>query len=172
MPYLSYDAAESNDARRKAIKRKRNYLKAEGDKAEGDKADGPSTITKRGPEEEVDPKFFGSSLIKLYLKHRTDSNAEEWDGADLHVRRTLDQFFYGTEEDTKDRDESQVVYEYTKIHEQDMPSSKDGPIFMMVDQLWLWVLQDAAIRRSSLFLSGALLYNDLSNRCHLLPEYV
>jgi ankyrin repeat protein/Mg2+ and Co2+ transporter CorA len=54
----------------------------------------------------------------------------------LHVRRTLDQFFYHNI-DTQSRDCDQVVYRYqTKGgHEQDV-----DPKIFMVDQLWMWTL--------------------------------
>lgn len=50
----------------------------------------------------------------------------------LQPRRTLDQYFYSHLDSTADRDSDQVVYRYTRDHEQ--------PKLFMVDQLWLWVL--------------------------------
>jgi hypothetical protein len=84
----------------------------------------------------LDP-YIGARLIEEYLHHDSD----------LHVRRTLDQFFYDYEEDTDARDTDQVVYNYTNEHLADMPGLNKKPILIMVDQLWLWVLQDAVIRR-------------------------
>ncbi|KAJ4337606.1 hypothetical protein N0V87_004562 [Didymella glomerata] len=54
----------------------------------------------------------------------------------LHVRRTLDQFFYHNI-DTQSRDRDQVVYRY-----QCKSSHHDhiDPKIFMVDQLWMWVL--------------------------------
>ncbi|KAL9110589.1 MAG: hypothetical protein Q9227_004947 [Pyrenula ochraceoflavens] len=55
----------------------------------------------------------------------------------LHVRRTLDQFFYhGIDTDRRDRD--QVVYRYCKEQNQE-------PKVFMVDQLWLWILGNGLI---------------------------
>jgi hypothetical protein len=53
----------------------------------------------------------------------------------LHLRRTLDQFFYTNIRDTSDRDHDQVLSKYGP------EGDKVGfrPI-LMVDQLWLWVL--------------------------------
>jgi hypothetical protein len=53
----------------------------------------------------------------------------------LHVRRTLDQFSYYTlpKEKIRARDLDQVVWRYTK-------ENKD-PLLLMVDQLWLWVIE-------------------------------
>ncbi|RYP15968.1 hypothetical protein DL765_005408 [Monosporascus sp. GIB2] len=54
----------------------------------------------------------------------------------LHIRRTLDQYYFVTLEDTSQRDKDQVVYRgtrtgYTRV--------------VMVDQLWLWILDDNTI---------------------------
>ncbi|KNG47170.1 ankyrin repeat-containing protein [Stemphylium lycopersici] len=54
----------------------------------------------------------------------------------LHVRRTLDQFFYHNI-DTQSRDRDQVVYRY-QCKSND-PQHVDPKIFM-VDQLWMWTL--------------------------------
>jgi ankyrin repeat protein/Mg2+ and Co2+ transporter CorA len=65
-------------------------------------------------------------LIDAHLSSSTTS---------LHVRRTLDQFFYPNI-DTKSRDEDQVVFRYqTKS-----PGMGSDPKIFMVDQLWMWVL--------------------------------
>lgn len=50
----------------------------------------------------------------------------------LHIRRTLDQFYYHAIS-TEARDEDQVVYRFTR------KKKKEKKVFM-VDQLWLWVL--------------------------------
>ena len=50
----------------------------------------------------------------------------------LHIRRTLDQFYYHAIS-TEDRDTDQVVYRYTR------DKGKERKVFM-VDQLWLWIL--------------------------------
>ncbi|EME89136.1 uncharacterized protein MYCFIDRAFT_206237 [Pseudocercospora fijiensis CIRAD86] len=54
----------------------------------------------------------------------------------LHVRRTLDQFFYHNI-DTHSRDCDQVVYRFQKKNKKD--EDVDPKIFM-VDQLWMWIL--------------------------------
>ncbi|KAJ5767325.1 uncharacterized protein N7511_004941 [Penicillium nucicola] len=65
-------------------------------------------------------------LIDAHLSSSTTS---------LHVRRTLDQFFYPNI-DTKSRDQDQVVYRYqTKS-----PGMGHDPKIFMVDQLWMWIL--------------------------------
>jgi Mg2+ and Co2+ transporter CorA len=57
-------------------------------------------------------------------------------GSFLHLRRTLDQFFYHNI-DTQMRDADQVVYRYQKRHQDEL--SGDPKIFM-VDQLWMWII--------------------------------
>ena len=54
----------------------------------------------------------------------------------LHVRRTLDQFFYHNI-NTESRDEDQVVYRYQCKASHGSPVD---PKIFMVDQLWMWVL--------------------------------
>lgn len=50
----------------------------------------------------------------------------------LHIRRTLDQYYYHAIS-TEDRDTDQVVYRYTR------DKGKEKKLYM-VDQLWLWIL--------------------------------
>lgn len=63
------------------------------------------------------------ALIKGYLNHK------------LHVRRTLDQFYYSMLNTWK-RDGDQVVYRYARSKG---ALERDVKI-LMVDQLWLWVI--------------------------------
>ncbi|RYP20955.1 hypothetical protein DL765_002492 [Monosporascus sp. GIB2] len=62
--------------------------------------------------------------------------------APLHIRRTLDQYYFVTLDDTSERDKDQVVYRGTKAG-QSLPS--DTTRVVMVDQLWLWILDDTLI---------------------------
>ncbi|CBY00910.1 hypothetical protein IAQ61_011813 [Plenodomus lingam] len=66
----------------------------------------------------------------LLRAHLTSSQAS------LHVRRTLDQFFYHNI-DTQSRDRDQVVYRYQ--NKSSGQRNGDEKIFM-VDTLWLWTL--------------------------------
>lgn len=78
----------------------------------------------------------------------------------LHPRRTLDQSYYGTLKDTATRDRDQVVYRATTPVGHDCRENidKDGrwrkckqcqedsrkvPRLIMVDQLWLWILDES-----------------------------
>lgn len=51
---------------------------------------------------------------------------------DIHIRRTLDQFSLWFQDDTLTRDRDQVIYRET-YH-------TGSPKIVMVDQLWMWVL--------------------------------
>ncbi|KAJ5369278.1 uncharacterized protein N7496_009038 [Penicillium cataractarum] len=64
-------------------------------------------------------------LLKAYL---TDEHP-------LHIRRTLDQYYYHTVTDTSRRDQDQVLGRYQK------ENGLKPNILTMVDQLWLWVLK-------------------------------
>jgi len=60
----------------------------------------------------------------------------------LHVRRTLDQYYFPTLEDTSERDQDQVVYRGTKAGKS---FHTRNTRVVMVDQLWLWILDDNTI---------------------------
>jgi hypothetical protein len=67
-------------------------------------------------------------LLSAYLRDKDNFPHQ------LHVRRTLDQYYYHAMDDTATRDGDQVVsrYQEEKKIEPRVPT--------MVDQLWLWVL--------------------------------
>ena len=73
--------------------------------------------------------------------------------APLHPRRTLDQFYYGALKDTGARDRDQVVYRATTPEAHDCDGFATCPQcnedvrqvsrLIMVDQLWLWILDES-----------------------------
>lgn len=69
-------------------------------------------------------------LVRAHLRSSSTTS--------LHVRRTLDQFFYPNI-DTQFRDQDQVVYRYQTKGPGRRKSWKEAKIFM-VDQLWMWIL--------------------------------
>lgn len=83
----------------------------------------------------LDPKFINGrrqtadeKLIQNYLHEKHF----------MHIRRTLDQYYYHTMKDTSLRDEDQVVYRYAKKM---WPKEKETNLnILMVDQLWMWIL--------------------------------
>lgn len=81
------------------------------------------------------------SLIKAYLHHRPP----------LHVRRSLDQFYYLSlkEADIRARDRDQVVYNFAKrklLEQKKNTETHDHPI-VMVDQLWMWIIGNGKLSR-------------------------
>ncbi|RAH75043.1 uncharacterized protein BO66DRAFT_425377 [Aspergillus aculeatinus CBS 121060] len=67
-----------------------------------------------------DMRLFDSYTSRQNVKHP------------LHIRRTLDQSFYYTLDNTSTRNKDQVVARYG------IKEGRKEPIVMMVDQLWLW----------------------------------
>ncbi|EED21298.1 ankyrin repeat protein [Talaromyces stipitatus ATCC 10500] len=108
MPYLHFESAQSQQKMQQTIKQAETLV--------------PSPVpglTRASTRDEM--------LIRAHINSSSTS---------LHVRRTLDQFFYPNI-DTETRDGDQVVYRYqTRWSEH---KAKDPKIFM-VDQLWMWVL--------------------------------
>ncbi|KAK0101622.1 hypothetical protein ONS95_006785 [Cadophora gregata] len=70
-------------------------------------------------------------LVLSYMFHET---------APMHFRRTLDQYYYYTLPTTEARDKDQVV---TRYFERTWPG--DDKLVLMVDQLWLWILDNDTI---------------------------
>jgi hypothetical protein len=77
----------------------------------------------------------------------------------LHPRRTLDQSYYGALKNTGTRDRDQVVYRATapEAHDHDPSWDTCGQCkddvkkesrLIMVDQLWLWILDESMFSRS------------------------
>jgi hypothetical protein len=71
-------------------------------------------------------------LIRGYLLP-----AKPGEAPPLQLRRTLDQYFYTHLASTSDRDNDQVVYRYTRRNPE--------PKMFMVDQLWLWILNEGIV---------------------------
>ncbi|RHZ62320.1 ankyrin repeat protein [Aspergillus thermomutatus] len=114
MPYLHFETAERRQKMQEAIQR-----------AETLSFRSPG-ISRSSTRDEM--------LISAHLASSTTS---------LHVRRTLDQFFYPNI-DTRSRDQDQVIYRYqTKGQGRDRFWS--DPKIFMVDQLWMWILGENLI---------------------------
>lgn len=114
MPFLHYETNAGRKSIAQAIDnatRSRNML-SEGEKGSADEKH-------RSPDEK---------LIHTYLHEKPY----------MHIRRTLDQYYYHTMKDTTERDEDQVVYRYAKKMWPEENESVHN--ILMVDQLWLWIL--------------------------------
>ncbi|KAH7370046.1 hypothetical protein BKA65DRAFT_10708 [Rhexocercosporidium sp. MPI-PUGE-AT-0058] len=70
-------------------------------------------------------------LILSYMFHET---------APMHFRRTLDQYYYYTLPTTEARDKDQVI---TRYFAKTWPD--DDKLVLMVDQLWLWILDNDTV---------------------------
>ncbi|KAL4917882.1 hypothetical protein BDW62DRAFT_182999 [Aspergillus aurantiobrunneus] len=110
MPYLHFETAERRDKMQEAIW-----------KTQQDQTPRPG-IDRTPTRDEL--------LLRAHLTSSTTS---------LHIRRTLDQFFYPNI-DTQSRDQDQVVYRY-----QTKGSRTPEPKIFMVDQLWMWILGPSLI---------------------------
>ena len=110
MPYLHYETHEQREKMTKAIER-----------ATGT----PESLS--GPDSGIS---CDEMLMRAYLPN--SQNAHSTHNL-LHIRRTLDQFYYHAIS-TESRDKDQVVFRYTEAQK-----SHETKVFM-VDQLWLWTL--------------------------------
>lgn len=65
----------------------------------------------------------------------------------LHPRRTLDQFYYGSLNDTSSRDRDQVISKWTGsiVGNDGRAAAVDDSLMIMIDQLWCWVLDDSTL---------------------------
>jgi hypothetical protein len=112
MPYLNFEVDERRAEMAAAIRKV----------AENPSSQTPNESEKLGIDE---------TLIRGYLRTSITKQTPP-----LHVRRTLDQYYY-TFNSTDVRDRDQVVYRYTR-------DAKYKQIFI-VDQLWLFVLDQSKI---------------------------
>lgn len=118
MPYLHFETAERRQRMQEAIqhaeKMQQTIPPAETLNCQ------PRAVKRTRTKDEM--------LIDAHLSSSTTS---------LHVRRTLDQFFYPNI-DTQSRDQDQVVYRYQTKGPGRGPGT--DPKLFMVDQLWMWIL--------------------------------
>lgn len=80
-----------------------------------------------------------SPMYQFYTKMIAEQLFPEGPGPatkPLHLRRTLDQFYYSHGEDTKERDYDQVVAKYGPYGHLGKPHR----LILTVDQLWLWII--------------------------------
>ena len=79
----------------------------------------------------LSPGMLHKILIQGYLKPGASGEVPP-----LQIRRTLDHYFYSHLASTSRRDHDQVIQRYTAEF------IDVDPKMFMVDQLWLWVLDD------------------------------
>lgn len=134
----------------------------------GDKIDcnKPQAIACLGSATPLGKVLFLAAALMEAIDFRTEGKLIDkylHDKPPLHPRRTLDQSYYGTLKDTKTRDRDQVVYRATAPVAHHDPNSDDGMAsrekceqcqedirkvsrLIMVDQLWLWILDGSMYR--------------------------
>lgn len=110
MPYLHFETAERRQKMQEAIQRAETLNLP------------PGPGVSRSPTRD-------EMLIRAHLASSS---------ASLHIRRTLDQFFYPNI-DTQIRDQDQVVYRY-QTKGQGRERYWAEPKIFMVDQLWMWII--------------------------------
>ena len=84
---------------------------------------------------ELQRKFEGESTLE-----GTDAEVLHayLSGSDImHIRRTLDQSYYSTMDDTSARDQDQVIQRYA---DEKLRKPEDERPMLMVDQCWLWII--------------------------------
>jgi ankyrin repeat protein/Mg2+ and Co2+ transporter CorA len=104
----------------------------------------PRNVTNAGTDL---PRSKGNILPRLERDAQLHQAYAEWKTNDycLHVRRTLDQFWYRNV-DTRERDRNQVVQRYQRNEQKEMGISEQGDVnSLMVDQLWIWILGPSLI---------------------------
>ena len=114
MPYLHWETEDNLDEMKEIIK---DHEMAKS----GKPTDGKNDTRKKKSSD----YFKLQGLVRAYLD----------DKHPLHIRRTLDQFYYHTLKDTDVRDKDQTGSRYHRKF-----GLKNKNIITMVDQLWLWVL--------------------------------
>ena len=103
--------------------------------------------------------FWGRPAIKrpVFIKEERydyhDQMLLEGYMKSLHPRRTLDQYYYYMLKDTESRDNDQVVYRWVTEDISETPDTMDAHV-IMVDQLWLWIINDGG--KNSLALCNSL----------------
>jgi len=125
MPYLTLENKEN-------VKTMHDHLRDDPGRPSASKIRSRSTDSRSNAAESSD-RGRDAQLHKAYSQWRTNDYC-------LHVRRTLDQFWYRNV-DTRVRDGDQVVQRYQK--KEDKPANMIDSL--MVDQLWIWVLGPSLI---------------------------
>ncbi|KAM6511718.1 hypothetical protein FALCPG4_016717 [Fusarium falciforme] len=120
MPFLHWDVEDEVEKLKQILKEKRCRPKA------------AETTNAQDAENEIKERPFNATemLYWMYLDQKSP----------LHVRRTLDQFYYHTLTDTDERDKDQTILRYFNDKSLRVRGFKPG--LTMVDQLWMWVLPE------------------------------
>jgi hypothetical protein len=136
MPYLHWETDEAREKMHSVIK------DIESPKRPGTRTTSGARVEDL-PLSEVGKKLLPSAIIFAEQEAAKNPDADEMllrthllSERPVHIRRTLDQSYYWTLKDTSTRDRDQVVYRATNQEDQ----NPRIPRVVMVDQLWMWIL--------------------------------
>lgn len=85
--------------------------------------------------------WYAAKLFEIIDEAADERHIREhlYSSPPLHMRRTLDQYYFWTVEDTASRDQDQVVCRGTRSRSDPEATAR----VVMVDQLWLWILDES-----------------------------
>ncbi|KAF2624672.1 hypothetical protein BU25DRAFT_493335 [Macroventuria anomochaeta] len=88
-----------------------------------------------------------SASQREVIEHRTSQFLLGMNGKSLHPRRTLDQFYYSSLDDTSSRDRDQTISKWTgpDVGADGRTAAIDQSLIIMVDQLWCWVVDERTV---------------------------
>jgi hypothetical protein len=138
MPYLTYETIEGRNSLKSAVAETKPPTSYHDDRdviatqlaQDGAIQDQPqfnATRPSKNPKRE---------LVKGYL-----NTLASWNSQPLHIRRTLDQFFFHDLPDIKDGSPNDDVDD--KVVGKYLKHQKIRPKVIMIDQLWLWILVES-----------------------------
>lgn len=129
MPYLHWELDEEVNKLKEVLKQKQKFLQ-EHNRTLSSRERQKITRTQAAKKIEAGDLNGTEKLYWMYLDEEHP----------LHIRRTLDQFYYHTFTQTDRRDNDQATHRYYKRHP---PREKNvRQVSTMVDQLWMWVLPE------------------------------
>lgn len=134
MPYLTYETAKGRLALRDLVAKtpisKTQASKVSQTIEDNSPQDAAMTETKSSPN-------ANEKLVQGYHGLQTS-----WNTPSLHIRRTLDQFFFHDLKDVNKGTPDDDVDDQTIGRYQKLEFNAENPNILMVDQLWLWILDD------------------------------
>ncbi|KAI1382956.1 ankyrin repeat-containing domain protein [Hypoxylon trugodes] len=130
MPYLHWERREEFQKLKKITDEKEKILK------QRERTKTPSQYeedSRKEAIEEIERSQGANGTEKMYWMYLDEQHP-------LHPRRTLDQYYYHTLDDTSERDSDQTAARYYKAREKQFKNNDIKEVLTMVDQLWMWVL--------------------------------
>lgn len=155
MPYLTFESLKGLNKLKKAMK------EAQGEKGQNSSTGVTEEIRKdESTDKKRKPDYWNEKLILEYFNQEAGLHR----GRVLQVSRTLDEYYYHSLQDAerKRRNMDQVVYRYQKLKEKQAKQEQtneaqmdsDESLICMVDQLWLWIIDESTCRITGFQPSG------------------